>query len=412
MENKKKINMVGCIFLAVVGINLTIFQGVLNDFSRTFGLDIAKAGMLISIHFIGVVTAPVVFGELSDRIGKKPVLQGSLVVFLAGLAAILFSTGPLMLYAGIFLTGCGAGAAEALITGLLADYNRERLNYITNFSQMFFTVGAVLGPMLAFFIIKASGSWRYVYLVMFLIVILIFAYFSTIKVNKPTDKLFVADSLQYNKQSGKQGDKQSDEKDSKQSSRKGGIIAIQLLKNRAFLILAVAIFIYVGIEEAEAFWLKDYFSSVLNAADIGSFVLSGYWGIMVFGRFIGSRFEKRKEAAMAASLGLSLVSFIIAFTVGEPLAAGIFFVIAGLGFAIIWPTIITLACAKFRDYTGTVTGVMMTSGATGGITVPFLVGLAASGAGLEVSIWLIPMSVLVLLAAIAAYAAGEKRKRT
>ncbi len=186
---------------------------------------------------------------------------------------------------------------------------------------------------------------------------------------------------------------------------------MRLLKNRAFLILAVAIFIYVGIEEAAAFWLKDYFSSVLDAADIGSFVLSGYWGIMVLGRFIGSRFEKRKEAAMAASLGLSLISFIIAFIVGKPLAAGIFYIIAGLGFAIIWPTIITLACEKFRDYTGTVTGVMMTSGAIGGITVPFLVGLAASGVGLEVSIWLIPVSVLVLLAAIAAYAAGEKRKR-
>ena len=73
---------------------------------------------------------------------------------------------------------------------------------------------------------------------------------------------------------------------------KSGPISLLLLKQKTFFLLCLSIFVYVGLEEASAFWVNKYVRDVLNTEKLGAYGLSGYWGIMAVGRY-RSKFEEK-----------------------------------------------------------------------------------------------------------------------
>jgi MFS family permease len=108
-------------------------------------------GIAIGAYGLTQALLQIPFGMLSDRIGRKPVLIGGLLIFALGSVVAASSTTIYGIIAGRALQGCGAIAA--VIMALAADLSREqrrlRIMAIIGISiGVAFGVAMVLGPIL------------------------------------------------------------------------------------------------------------------------------------------------------------------------------------------------------------------------------------------------------------------------
>ncbi|MCG8052341.1 MAG: MFS transporter, partial [Candidatus Thiodiazotropha endolucinida] len=108
-------------------------------------------GIAIGIYGLTQALLQIPFGMLSDRIGRKPVLIGGLLVFALG--SVVAATSETIY--GIILGRAlqGSGAIAAVIMALAADLSREqrrlRMMAIIGISIGFaFAVALILGPIL------------------------------------------------------------------------------------------------------------------------------------------------------------------------------------------------------------------------------------------------------------------------
>ena len=183
------------------------------------------------------------------------------------------------------------------------------------------------------------------------------------------------------------------------------------LSFRHFLLGAVAIFFYVGIEVGVPNTANIHFSEVLSPAVAGSFV-GAYWFCMLVGRLVGGAIGAKVSsksmltvtAAVAALLVLGII-FVPADVVvfGAPLAL-VLVSACGLCTSVMWGSIFNLATEGLGKYTATASGIFMTLVCGGGI-IPFFQNLLADKVGSLQSYWLI----IICLAYLVFYAAyGSK----
>ncbi|MFS2055989.1 MFS transporter, partial [Variovorax sp. CT11-76] len=99
-------------------------------------------------------------GPLADRLGRKRVLVGAVLVFGLGCLASAFSQNMPQLVGLRFVTGLGLGAAMPNAVTLMSEYcPSHRRATITNTMFCGFPLGAALGGFLAAWMIPHLG-WR------------------------------------------------------------------------------------------------------------------------------------------------------------------------------------------------------------------------------------------------------------
>ena len=368
---KNGINNICYISIGLLGIYISIYQSIISTITKEYSISNTVAGVIISMHFLGSVVAPVIFGEISDRIGKKAVVVVAFVISITGLLFIFLFNSIVMVVIGIFMIGSGFGVAEGTLSGILSDVNAGETDRVISISQMFFSIGAVAGPLIALSLISLYGSWKVLFLLLIILYCVILVYLVRLKFVEKSDV------VRYDH----------------------GLISVKLVKEKIFILLCISIFIYVGIEEGVAFWLKTYFESTYNAGQLGVYALSGYWGSMIIGRFIASRFAKYNKQLMAGGLLVSLLFLIVVLLVKSSMISIICFMGVGLGFSAVWPIIMSTTARHYSEYTGTALGIMMTCSAAGGIAVPSLIGFIADFSMIGTAFWVIPVMVVLILAA-------------
>lgn len=367
---KTRINKFCYITIGLLGIYISIYQSIINTINRDYSISNAVAGVIISMHFIGSLVAPVIFGEISDRVGKKAVVIEAFIIFIIGLLLVYLFHSIVIVAIGIFLIGGGFGVIEGTLSGLLSDVNAGEANRVISISQIFFSIGAVAGPLIVLSLIDLYSGWKELFLFLIILYCAALVYLVQLKFER-----------NYNVTRYDQG-----------------LISVKLVKKKIFILLCISIFIYVGIEEGVAFWLNTYFKSTYNASQLWAYALSGYWGSMIIGRYIVSRFAKYSKQLMAGGLLVSLLFLVTALLVKNSIICFICFIGVGLGFSAIWPIIMSMAAGYYPEYTGTALGILMTCSAAGGIIVPFLIGFIADFSMIGMAFWIIPvMTVLILV---------------
>jgi FHS family L-fucose permease-like MFS transporter len=209
-----------------------------------------------------------------------------------------------------------------------------------------------------------------------------------------------------------------------QSSEPLGNLMSGALKFRHFVLGAIGIFVYVGVEVGTP-GILNYFlvdpntPNPLNATTAG-FVAGTYWFLMLVGRLIGAsigaKVSSRTMLTVASSLGLVLVlaaMFSSSATqvsvpvlksidgvtsfglLGVPINAA-FIVLVGLCTSIMWGGIFNLAVEGLGKYLAAASGIFMTLVCGGGI-LPAIQGWVADIAGYMPSYWVIVAGLAYLL---------------
>lgn len=169
------------------------------------------------------------------------------------------------------------------------------------------------------------------------------------------------------------------------------------LSFRHFVLGAVAIFFYVGIEVGVPNTANVHFSGFdsVGPALAGSFV-GAYWFCMMIGRLIGGAIGAKvssKNMLLCTSLVAILLVLGIIFVpegvlvFGKPLVL-VFVTAIGLCTSVMWGSIFNLAAEGLGKYTAAASGIFMTLVCGGGI-IPFVQNLIADKIGSLQSYWLL-----------------------
>ena len=360
-----------CLALFLFAVYLGAIGILLPALGQTFRLGPAVEGRIFPASFGGYVVAVLACGVLSDKIGRKRVLLGTVFVYAAALALAGLSHSFGLILAAFALIGAGGGAMETVASALAADVFPEKRAAILNALQIAFGAGAVVSPLLAHKLLTLGTDWHRLFLAAALANFVLLALLAWQKVPK----------LEH-----------AAEAVSTEALR-------VVLKQPAFLILCGCQALYVGAETGFSSWLPSYFGRLPGGAAWAGIVVSGFWVTMTVGR----------AAVGGGVFGLPLTRLASVLAVGGAAVSGAMLLTAntslalacalgtGLCFSAIFGLVLAEAGNRFPRAAGTVFGGVVAAGGLGGAVVPWAVGeLTGTAWGWRGALALVPVAALAL----------------
>jgi MFS family permease len=142
------------------GLEVTIIgflAPTLTEPGSGLGLTEGQVALAQSIYVAGACLGALLFGQLTDRFGRKKLFLITLSVYLLATIAAAFSQSPAWFLVARFFTGAGIGgeysAINSAIDELIPARARGRVDLIINGS---FWLGAVIGGLLSLIFLKES----------------------------------------------------------------------------------------------------------------------------------------------------------------------------------------------------------------------------------------------------------------
>jgi MFS family permease len=157
------------------GLQITVSSSVTGVLTKpsTLGMTSTEIGLIASIYLLGEVLGALVFGRMSDRLGRKRLLVVTLLLYLCGTGLAAFVTGHhtgwlVFFYATRFIAGMGIGGQYAAINSaideMMPSKYRGRVDIWINGT---YWAGAILGSFVSLVFLNAFAinvGWRLAFL--------------------------------------------------------------------------------------------------------------------------------------------------------------------------------------------------------------------------------------------------------
>jgi DHA1 family bicyclomycin/chloramphenicol resistance-like MFS transporter len=110
------------LMMSLVAMSIDAMLPALEQIGDDLGAGHAnQAQLVISALFLGMAAGQVVYGPLSDSIGRKPTIYAGLALFVIGCALSMAATGFWLMLLGRVLQGFGAAAPRIVVVALVRD---------------------------------------------------------------------------------------------------------------------------------------------------------------------------------------------------------------------------------------------------------------------------------------------------
>jgi DHA2 family metal-tetracycline-proton antiporter-like MFS transporter len=144
-------------------MSVHMFNIVVPEISRQFGITLAQASWLSSGYTLIYGFGTVVWGKLADRFALRPIITTGLLVFAAGSLAGLLSQSFWTALAGRLLQAAGASVVPAMAMILPIRYFApERRGSAISMTAVGLAIGGVLGPVVSALLLSFA-NWRWLF---------------------------------------------------------------------------------------------------------------------------------------------------------------------------------------------------------------------------------------------------------
>jgi MFS transporter, FHS family, L-fucose permease len=368
------------VFLAFLAMG---FSDALGPFvslaKREFHLTTASASMipLAGLSMYGLLSIPA--GVLQSRRGKKFVLLLGLLVTLAGLLNASFGLTTFMRFLlTVVLIGAGAAILQVAGNPIMRDVSATgKFPRNVVLGQFVKAIGSLSGPIIPVVAARYFGaSWQVIfpiYSVALLVTILAAA------------TLHLRDKR--------------DESGPRAATLRS---CLALLGNRYVLTMTLALFFYVGAEVSVSagipLYLKEQFN--VDIARVGLLGTGLFFTALITGRFCGgvilNWIAPSRFLILSCIVSLTGLAGLFAPEKGVAICG---FVLAGLGFANIFPLVFSAALERMPERASEISGLMVTA-IVGGALLPPLMGLVADQSTVRIG-FLVPIAAIVYVGAAA-----------
>ena len=343
----------------------------------SYGVDRATIGVIFFTGSVGFVLAGFHNGALIHRFGVRVALAVGGGAY--ALACLYLATRPPFLAFVLVqvVLGYASGVLESVLNTYLASLPDERA--LLNQLHAFFGVGALLGPVVASWIVGVA-SWTVVYLVLAAACL----------------PLVIGFLVSYPRQQAPGSPAPPPgppapppEMPAPRSSgpRPGGLLGAAL-RERGVLLGAAFLAVYVGLEIGMGNWGFSYLVEARGlSGSLAGYSASGYWLGLTVGRFVISPIAARIGATTAGMMYACLIGVLAATTLAwlAPAAvlASVALMLLGFFLGPIFPTTMAIVPQLTEERLAPAAiGVLNAGSTVGGSALPWLAGAISQATGI------------------------------
>jgi DHA1 family bicyclomycin/chloramphenicol resistance-like MFS transporter len=148
---------------AIGPLTTDMYLPSLPDIAERLGATTAQVQLTISSYLIGFAVGQIVYGPVSDRHGRKPVLIAAVALYCVATLACALSTSIEMLIAGRFVQALGGAGGIVLARAIVRDlYSGARAGRELSLIGAVMALAPVLAPLLGG-VLQTGFGWRSVF---------------------------------------------------------------------------------------------------------------------------------------------------------------------------------------------------------------------------------------------------------
>lgn len=160
IPNERLIKGVLASTIAASSFTIQIFLPALPAVQAAFDVTASQVQLTVSLPLFVTALATLIYGPLSDRYGRRPVLIVGMVMFFVGTVLCLFASSIVTLVLGRFIQALGSAAGVVIARAAVRDlYGRERAAAVLAGLIAIMVVAPMIAPTLGGFLVDGFG-WR------------------------------------------------------------------------------------------------------------------------------------------------------------------------------------------------------------------------------------------------------------
>ncbi|MDE1357207.1 multidrug efflux MFS transporter EmrD [Vibrio aestuarianus] len=170
-----KLTFLIAILTAVGQMTQTMYVPSIGHMAGEFLVTPASLQAVMACYLIPYGLSQFVYGPLSDRLGRKPIIIAGLLIYIVGSILALFANQYEWFLAGSFVQGLGIGCGGAMSRTLTRDcFSGAELHKANSLISMCVIFSPLIAPVLGGYLTESFG-WRssYLFLSLFAIAVII-----------------------------------------------------------------------------------------------------------------------------------------------------------------------------------------------------------------------------------------------
>lgn len=151
------------LLIALAAFSVDIMLPGIPRIGQDLDVDVNLAQLAVPVFIAAIGFGQFFCGSLSDRFGRRPVIIGGLLIFLAGSVLCTLAASIEMLLIGRFLQGLGGATGPVIGRTILRDlFSGETLARNMALAMAVFAIGPIIAPLIGAGLMWVAG-WRVIF---------------------------------------------------------------------------------------------------------------------------------------------------------------------------------------------------------------------------------------------------------
>jgi DHA1 family bicyclomycin/chloramphenicol resistance-like MFS transporter len=161
------------LMMALTALSIDIMLPGLPEIGAAFAIaDPNDRQVVVTSYLVGFAAGQLLYGPLSDRFGRKPVLLAGLGVFALGTVMAVSVSTSLLLFTARAVQGFGAASPRVVSIAIVRDlFSGRDMARVMSFVMMVFIIVPVFAPAIGQ-VLLALGSWSWTFHALLVVAVL------------------------------------------------------------------------------------------------------------------------------------------------------------------------------------------------------------------------------------------------